>query len=109
MAGQTAASGGTVEFQPTNSGSAAVLAEDEDVFADATGGVILLALPALAGVLGLTFTFVKTDATANTVTLDGSGGETINGALTYVLAGQGASVTIVARAARWDKGAGGVV
>lgn len=79
-----------------------VLVDDEDVLADATGGAVLLALPALATVLGLEFTFVKTDATANAITPDGSGAETINGAATYVLVNQGDAVKIVALSTGWQ-------
>lgn len=79
-----------------------VLVEDEYVECNAVGGVITNNLPALATVLGLSFTFAKTDATANAVVLDGNGAETINGALTFSLLAQNDVVTILALAAGWQ-------
>lgn len=57
------------------------------IFADATSGNITLNLPAASGNAGLTYTIYKTDAVANTVTIDGNASETVGGSLTQVLAG----------------------
>lgn len=78
-----------------------VLSADEFVAADCTGGQISANLPALAGVVGLSFTFSKTDASSNAYVLDGSGGETINGQLTFSLLGQSDTVTVFATPTGW--------
>lgn len=61
------------------------------VACDATAAAFTLTLPVVISAKGMTFVVFKTDASANAVTIDGAGAETINGAAT------------VALAARWDK------
>lgn len=61
---------------------------------DATTAAFTANLPAATG-SGLLFTFIKTDAGANAVTVDGNGSETINGATTKVLAAQYDKVTVI--------------
>lgn len=58
-------------------------------YIDATLGSITVNLPAAAGslVAGRVYTILKTDASANTVTIDGNAAETIDGAATVVLGG----------------------
>jgi hypothetical protein len=79
-----------------------MLITDEFIEANAVGGAILINLPALSTALyGLSFTIKKIDATASTVTLDGNGAETIDGATTFVLYGQWDVVTIIATPLGW--------
>lgn len=61
--------------------------------ANAVGGNMVYNLPATTGG-GYRFTFKKTDASANTVTVTPNGAETIDGAATYVLNAQYQCVTI---------------
>ena len=75
----------------------AVLAADEYITVNATGGNTEADLPAIGGT-GRRLHIVKTDATANTVTVDGNGAETINGVATQVLNVQYQTLTI------WDNG-----
>lgn len=58
-------------------------------YVDSTAGATTLNLPAAAGALvaGRVYTILKTDASANTVTIDGNAAETIDGAATVVLGG----------------------
>lgn len=49
---------------------------------DATTASFIITLPAASGSAGIIFEFTKTDATANTVTIEANGSETINGSLT---------------------------
>lgn len=68
-----------------------VAATDQDALflANAVGGAIVFNLPLASTVpSGFTVAFKKTDAGVNTVTIDGNGSETIDGALTYVLGTQ---------------------
>lgn len=67
---------------------------------DATAGNITITLPTAVGTYVM-FSFVRKDASANTVTIDGNGSETINGALTYALASQYSAVTIMSDGANW--------
>jgi len=75
-----------------------VLAADEYIACDCTGGAITVIPPAI-GVTGRRLHVVKIDATANAVTLDPVAGATINGALTQVLNARYQSITA------WDTGA----
>lgn len=58
-------------------------------------------LPAVASSTHRVYYFVKTDSSANTVTIDGNGSETINGALTKVLSAQYDKVTIICSGSAW--------
>ncbi len=69
--------------------------------ADANGGAFSLNLPAAAGCLDRVYTAIKTDSSANAVTLDGNSAETINGAATYALSAQYARVTIQSDGTNW--------
>lgn len=68
-------------------------------FCNATSGNITATLPAAAD--GQRYTFVKTDSSVNTVTIDGNGSETINGSLTQVLSAQYDRLTIEAEGSVW--------
>ncbi len=65
---------------------------------DASGGAITLNLPAIAGNTA-EFQIKKTDASANTVTVDGNAAETIDGGATAVILAQYAAVDLVAATA----------
>lgn len=69
---------------------------------NATGGAIVATLPAVATVTGRAYTFKKTDAAANNVTVTGSGAETIDGANTKVLSAQFSRVSIVSDGTTWQ-------
>ena len=71
------------------------------IIADATGGNITVNLPAAAGATGRLYHVKKIDASANTVTLDGDGTETIDDALTQVLTAQYESVMIFSDGSEW--------
>jgi hypothetical protein len=74
---------------------------------DATGGARSVFLPAIAsaynaGLLaGMEIAVVKTDVSANAVTVDGDGGETINGLTTQSLAAQYNYIVVQAGASEW--------
>lgn len=76
-------------------------ATNHTVLASASGGAITVNLPAAASHSGRRYEIKKTDSSANTVTIDGSGAETIDGAATYVLNTQYQSVTIVSDGTSW--------
>lgn len=68
---------------------------------NASGGAIITSLPTAAGNRNVVMTFIKTDATANTVTIDALGIETINGAGNYVLSSQYDFVKIISDNINW--------
>lgn len=83
--------------------STTLSAADSAVLADASGGAFTLTLPAASGNAGLTYTILKSDTSTNTVTVDGSGSETIGGALTVVLAGNtgNSRLVIICNGSNW--------
>lgn len=74
------------------------------VLADASGAAFTVTLPtAAASGDGGTVVVKKTDASANLVTVDGDGAETIDGAASMTLAVQWESVTLVSSGTAWYK------
>jgi hypothetical protein len=72
------------------------------VLVDASSGAVTITLPAVASVDdGYETTVKKTDATANTVTLDGNASETIDGATTLVLSVEDESATLRGDQSAW--------
>lgn len=74
---------------------------DYCILADATAGAYTVTLPALADARDQVFVLKKVDASANAVTLDANGAETIDGAATQVINTQWASLTVIGGAAGW--------
>jgi len=70
------------------------------VLCDCTSNAITVNLPTAVGNTAK-FTIQKTDGTANAVTIDGSGSQTINGSLTAVLRVPDVSVDLVSNNANW--------
>jgi hypothetical protein len=68
---------------------------------DASGGAVVIALPAAATAVNRRIDFKKIDASANTVTLDPDAAETIDDAATLVLAAQYESVSLYSNGAEW--------
>ena|ERR1700722_9246192 len=68
---------------------------------DATAGNMVANLPAASTCSGMFYTVKKVDSTANTVTVDPNGSDTIDGGLTAVINNQYTSVTIVSNGATW--------
>lgn len=90
---------GTLEIDDTDSPYAA-LPEDEYIECDATSGNIVVDLPAVSN--GKVFIVKKVDASANTVTVDGNGAETIDGAATQVLTTQYDTLVIRGVGGHWS-------
>lgn len=74
---------------------------------DATGGNRTVTLPALSGAydsvrnIGLVVNVKKLDSSANTVTVDGNGAETIDGAATQIIVAQYDNIQMQAGASEW--------
>lgn len=90
LAGNNLTSAGAIR---TTTISTALTASDGTLEADATGGPIIVTVPAAAGIVGSIFTVIKTDSSVNLVTVDPSGSQMINGFTTWELSAQNQSVT----------------
>lgn len=71
------------------------------VLVDATSGNLTITLPLAADAIYRRYYVKKIDATANTVTVDGNGAETIDDAANYVLTVQYQSVTVHCDGTEW--------
>lgn len=76
-------------------------ADDYTVLVDASGAARTMTLPTAVGCAGRIYVIVKTDTTANKVTVDGNGSQTIDGSLNRKLYEQGDSITIQSDNANW--------
>ena len=74
---------------------------DTVILADATSGNITVTLKPANEMTQKRIVILKTDASANTVTIDADGSETINGALTNVLSTKYAKVELTAYNGAW--------
>lgn len=71
------------------------------VKADASAGNVTVNLPAAAGAANRIINIKKMDATANTVTVDGNGAETIDSGATAVLTVQWECITVISDGTQW--------
>lgn len=91
-----------------------VLPEDDrgTILSDVSGGSFTITLPAVSSVLkGFEITIKKTDSSSNTLTIDGDGSETIDGALDQDITIENSAITIISDGSSWriinDIGSGG--
>ena len=78
-----------------------VLSTDHTILADATGGAFGVDLPTAVGIAGKIYRIKKIDSSANAVTVDPDGAETIDGDSDLDLTFEGESVDIVSDNANW--------
>lgn len=78
-----------------------ITSTDEVVLGDATSGDITITLPLAADVTGRAFTIKKVDSSANIVTVDANGAETIDGTTTFDLAFQYDYVKLLSDGTEW--------
>jgi hypothetical protein len=88
-------------FIVAKSGAYTITASDGVVIADASGGAFTITLPTAVGIAGRVYRVKKIDATANAVTIDADGAETIDGGATATLAVQYEAITIVSDGTEW--------
>lgn len=85
----------------TKSSNATITASERLVLGNTASGNVTLTLPAAASVTAYTvFSFVKTSA-SNTLTIDGNGSETINGASTYAMTALNERIDIYSTGTAW--------
>lgn len=77
------------------------LAENQLILGDASGGAITITLPPAATAEGLLVRVKKVDASANAVTVDGDGAETIDDMASIDLAAQYTAVALVSDGTEW--------
>lgn len=78
-----------------------VTANESFIPISASGGAVTVNLPTAVAIKGRQYVLKRTDTTtANTVTVDGSGSETIDGSLTITI-GTRADVTLISDGANW--------
>lgn len=86
----------------SKTGAYTTTATDDTVLNDSSGGAYTITLPAVASTTtGKVYTIKKTDVSANAVTVDGNGAETIDGLTTQILAAQWDSITIQSNGTSW--------
>ena len=78
-----------------------VVAADELIVVNATGGAVTVTLPAAASSNGRQIRVKKTDSSANSVTVDGNGAETIDGSANVQLLAQHEVVLLVCDGTEW--------
>jgi hypothetical protein len=71
------------------------------VLVDTTGGNIIITLPSAVGISSKIYTVKRITAGANTLTIDGAGAETIDGAANQAIAAQWASLTVQSDGTAW--------
>lgn len=105
----SSAAGGGLTRAAVVSKTAAYTATDSDdvILVDATAGAVTITLPTAVGRAGKRYTIKKIDSSANAVTIDPNGTETIDRAATVVLGAQDAAAIIESDNANWF-GLGGV-
>lgn len=75
---------------------------DDVIEGDTSGGAFSITLPAVATATGKIFTFIRTGAGVNALTIDGNGAETIDGNATDArMDAQYDSVTIYCNGTEW--------
>lgn len=75
---------------------------DTVILCDAAAGALAITLPTAVGRTGKVFYVKKIDATANPVTVDGDGAETIDGATTQVISTQYNAIKIISGGSNWS-------
>lgn len=75
---------------------------DAEVRCDATAGAITMTLETAVAADGRLHYFKKIDSSANAVTIDGNGSQTIDGAATRTLSAQYDAVLLISNGTNWD-------
>ena len=92
---------GTTQAYVAKTGAYTATPTDYTIAASAAGGSFSVTLPTSVGITGKVYTIKKTDSTANTVTVDTTLSQTIDGATTKVLSIQYDAITVQSDGANW--------
>ena len=77
--------GGTINLQTVTKTANYTAASEVVIICDATSGDLTITLPTAVGITGRIYYIKRIDGSANTVTVDGNGSETIDDGLTITL------------------------
>lgn len=88
------------DYRTVTASSVTVVATDELILVDPTSNAVTLNLPAVADVDGMELVVIALNV-AHTITLDGSGAETINGSATKTIGTSGRCVVLRATSSGW--------
>lgn len=86
----------------TKTGAYTLTDDDATVLCDASGGAFTITLPTAVGRSGWRFDIKKIDATANVVTIDGDGSETIDGETAQIIVTQYNAITVISDGSNWS-------
>lgn len=78
-----------------------VSSSDTVVFANATSGNVTITIPAASGLAGYRFYIKRTDGSGNTVTVQRSGSDTIDGMTSFTLDQQYTAFAVVSNGSAW--------
>lgn len=92
---------GNVKAITTKTASYTATATDSTILCDATSGALTITLPAAASSSGRIFTIKKIDTSGNSITIDGNGSETIDGATSQNLDTQWEAATVQSNGTAW--------
>lgn len=91
----------------TKTGNYTLTTADSVILCNATSGSFTITLPAAStcydptNLASIVYNISKIDSSANTVTIDGNGSETIGGELTFDLIAQNEVLTLVTNGSNW--------
>ncbi len=98
----TSGTGGSGVLNVTSiTGDTTLTISETVVLCDATAGAITVTLPAASGNTGRRFFIKKIDSSANSVTIEGSGSETIDDGMTAIVDSQYETLAIVCDGSMW--------
>ena len=102
LTGNTYLSGGLRMAIVSKTANYTATAADQTILVSASGGAVVITLPAVAGCTGCVYNIKKTDSSVNTVTIDANSAETIDGQLTQVIATQYQCITVQSDGTSWS-------
>lgn len=79
-----------------------VLPDNDVVLCDGTTSAFTVTLPTAVGIAGVRKTIKKIDSQAHTITVDTTGGQTIDGASTQSLSSQWQKITVMSDGTNWQ-------
>ncbi len=88
----------TTSTQTTNY---TITSSDTVIFANATSGNVTITIPAASGLAGYRFYIKRVDGSANTVTVQRSGSDTIDGMTSFTLDLQYTALAVVSNGSAW--------
>jgi len=97
--GSGSGSGASTQFSDVT-GNTTLSASNTAVAVNATGGAVTITLPTAVGDTNL-YTIKKTDSSANTVTVVGNGGQTIDASANAIITQQYTSITLKSDNSNW--------